>query len=160
MEVTDNNIRQMKYEEVLAQYGECITHVTGWSMEPLLHNRQSIVRVVPVEKEQLKVGDVVLYKVDEQYILHRIMRIQGDVLITRGDNNWFLERISADHVLGKMTGYWRKPDKKFEECNNWIYQFYYKGLPIWRTVRMITAKMKRLHRKCGEILKKYNIISF
>ena len=144
MEENINNTHQLPYEEVLEKYGECITHVTGWSMEPLLHNRQSIVRVVPAEKGQLKVGDVVLYKVNEQYILHRIMRIQGDTLIIRGDNNWFLERISKDQVIGVMTEYCRRPNHQFRDCCHWTYETYKKVLPIWRVCRIMHIRIRQV----------------
>lgn len=144
MEETDNNARQMHYEDVLQQYGECITHVTGWSMEPLLHNRQSIVRVVPAETKQLKVGDVVLYKLNDQYILHRIQKIRGDTLITRGDNNWFLERIPANRILGVMTGFCRRANGRFVDCRCWDYRLYKTALPVLRPVRRTIAKTKKI----------------
>ena len=153
MEHADHNMpHTMQYEEVLAQYGECITHVTGWSMEPLLHNRQSIVRVVPAEKEQLKIGDVVLYKVNDQYILHRIMKIQGGMLVIRGDNNWFLEHIPVSRVLGVMTGFWRRPEGSFVECSHWKYQLYRAGLPIWRAVRITLIRGWHLVKKVWKMM--------
>lgn len=139
MDKTSNKTQQMKYEEVLAQYGECITHVTGWSMEPLFHDRQSIVRVVPFPERKINVGDVVLYKAANQYILHRVMEIRDDSIIARGDNNWFLERVMLEEIIGVMTGFWRKPCSTYVTCDHWKYKSYINCLPCIRQIKKCLA---------------------
>lgn len=137
----------MSYEEVLREYGECIAHVAGWSMEPLFHNRQSIVKVVPFEIDKMRVGDIVLYKVDDRYILHRVLEIQKDSIIARGDNNWFLETINIDNIIGIAAGFWRKPSSRFVDCNDRWYKLYKAFLPALRGLRYCTAKGKHAAKK-------------
>ena len=83
------------YEELLARDGQVTTHVVGTSMLPLLHNRQSIVTVESVDRVPPRRGDVVLYKVNGTYILHRVMRIQGGDYLIRGDNTWVMEHVRS-----------------------------------------------------------------
>ncbi len=138
---------QMSYEEVLRNYGECVAHVTGWSMAPLFLNRESIVRVIPFEREKMKVGDIVLYKVSDQYILHRVLEIRKDSIIACGDNNWFLETVRIENILGIVTGFWRKPSSQFVDCNNKWYQLYKVSLPALRACRKCIAKGKHTMKK-------------
>lgn len=54
-------------------------------------NVGSIVIILPVNLNNLKVGDVVLYKYDGIYILHRIVKIENEsgklIFCVMGDNN-------------------------------------------------------------------------
>ena len=138
---------KMSYEEVLKTYGECVAHVTGWSMEPLFHNRQSIVKVISLDKHKLKVGDIVLYRVDNQYILHRVLEIHGNSIIARGDNNWFLEPIDIETIIGVVSGFWRKPSSRFINCADCWNKLYILFLPALRVLKKGVAKGKQAAKK-------------
>ena len=56
------------YEDLLRKDGRVITHVVGWSMMPLLRNRESIVIVEAPNLVKPKKRDVVLYKTENRYI--------------------------------------------------------------------------------------------
>lgn len=102
----------VSYEELLENDGTVITHVTGSSMEPLLHDRQSIVVVESAGKVQPRKNDVVLFRKNGSYILHRILTKNGKNLIICGDNSKVMDYVNQDEILGVMTAYYRIPEGK------------------------------------------------
>ncbi len=99
----------------------------GCSMQPLFVEHRDIVNIRTV-KRGLKRGDVVLYpsKSGNVLVLHRIIRIKGDDLLIRGDNNYFNEYRKKDEVVGIMTSFFR--DGKYCDVKKslWykLYSFY------------------------------------
>ena len=132
------------YEELLEKDGRVMTHVVGSSMLPLLHNRESIVIVETADRVQPRRGDVVLYKTGGTYILHRILQINGDEYIIRGDNTWVLEHVPKKALLATMTGFYRSPEGKLITRNNLGYRLYCLLLPGIRWGRRIGSKVKRV----------------
>ena len=100
-------MESVAYEELLRKEGKIITHVVGYSMLPLLCNRESIVIVESVDHVPPKRGDVVLYKYGTTYLLHRIMQIKPDEYLIRGDNTQIIEHLPKDALLATMTGFYR-----------------------------------------------------
>lgn len=95
--------------EALKEKEQIEVLTSGRSMEPLFKEHRDIAVVSRAEKP-LKKGDIVLYSRDEKsFILHRIVKIKGENLIIRGDNNLNFERdIKADRVIGILTALYRK----------------------------------------------------
>ena len=95
--------------EALKEKEQIEVLTSGKSMEPLFKEHRDIAVVSRVEKP-LKKGDIVLYSRDEKsFILHRIVKIKGENLIIRGDNNLNFESdIKADRVIGVLTALYRK----------------------------------------------------
>ena len=135
------------YEELLRQNGVVITHVVGTSMLPLLRDRESIVIVEAIDRMPPRCGDVVLYKMGETYILHRVLRIKSDEYLIRGDNTWVKEHIPKDALLATMTGFYRHPESKLVSRNNATYRLYVLVLPEIRLIRRVGSKIKRTIRK-------------
>lgn len=77
-------------EELLAQGRQAAFVVTGMSMWPLLcHGRDRVV-VEQCDPAALCKGDIVLLQTPlGNYLLHRITKIQGDLIQTTGDGNCF-----------------------------------------------------------------------
>ena len=134
------------YEELLRKDGKVITHVVGSSMKPLLHDRQSIVIVEDVRNVPPRKGDVVLYKVNGTYILHRIMQIAEKEYLIRGDNTWMTEHVPKTALLATMTGFYRKPDGRLITRENLFCQLYLFALPAIRFIRRAGGKAKRVLR--------------
>lgn len=71
------------------------------SMEPYLKVNDIII-IKPYN--EYKVDDIVTYKADSGYVTHRIVSIDEDVVITKGDaNNAQDNPISQDKIVGKMV---------------------------------------------------------
>ena len=135
------------YEELLRKEGRIITHVVGYSMRPLLRNRESIVIVETVDHVPPGRGDVVLYKNGNRYLLHRILKIKPDEYLIRGDNTWVIEHVPKDALLATMTGFYRQAKGSFVSRDNLFYRLYQLMLPCIRSFRCIKNLIKRIHRK-------------
>ena len=89
--------------EVLAQ-GKAVTFtVRGDSMVPSFNDGEQV-RIVPAGPDGLQPGDVVAYvDAGHQIITHRVVRVGGDTLITRGDNRDHDDPpVPFERVLGKV----------------------------------------------------------
>lgn len=94
--------------EELARHGSFASTTSGTSMEPLFRTGRDMV-VIERPTRELRRNDVVLYRYSSgKYVLHRILRFDGDVCIIRGDNTFVLERIPRDMILGVLVRFNRK----------------------------------------------------
>ena len=95
---------QIKFEEVLEKDNELFFTNVGYSMYPLIRQREDILHIV--KTTDYKRGDIILYKSDvDHYVLHRILKIKKkkEVLVCAGDYNYFKDKpISKEQVLGKL----------------------------------------------------------
>ena len=71
--------------------------------------------VVVKVNETFKQNDIIVYKEENSFITHRVIKIDGQDLITRGDaNNSEDKPIKSDQILGKVIyiipkiGIWRR----------------------------------------------------
>lgn len=97
-------------ETYLKRFGTFTYRFSGVSMLPLLRQNRDDFTVRAVEHGEIPAkGDVILFK-DElgRYILHRVIRVDGATVTTRGDNCRTVDRpIDSSRILGIMTGYMR-----------------------------------------------------
>ena len=81
-------------------FGFRLFKVMTGSMEPTISTGSLI--LVKEEKEY-KVKDIVTYKNDNEYVTHRIVKIENDEITTKGDNNNTEDKaFSKDKIIGKM----------------------------------------------------------
>ena len=94
------------FEEVTErlQRGEIVTILLrGISMQPLLRNGKDKVTLAPIGDHILQKGDVVLFHIDTPqpvYLLHRIIKIEGDRYTMQGDNCVSKEVATRDAIVG------------------------------------------------------------
>jgi signal peptidase len=89
-----------------------ILHFSGYryyvpvssSMHPAVP-KYSLVYIKKVEElEDLKVGDVIAFQGKEKPVLHRIIKIEGEMIQTQGDaNNAPDAPINFNQIIGKMV---------------------------------------------------------
>ena len=97
-----NEILLGEVAAVLREGREAVIIPTGNSMLPFLHGGRD--RVVLCRRETVAVGDVVLVRIGERYLLHRVIAADGDVLTLMGDGNLAgTEHCSAADVIGTVT---------------------------------------------------------
>lgn len=103
-----------RFEDILNKDGELIFTNVGYSMYPLIKQREDILKIV--KTDNYKKGDIVLYKSDiDHYVLHRILKIKGDKVILAGDHNPFKDKpIAKDMVLGVLSTITKKNGKIFD----------------------------------------------
>ena len=97
-----------KFEDVLNKDGELYFTNVGYSMYPLIREREDILHIV--KSSNYKKGDIVLFKnKEEHYVLHRILKIKKDNIVTAGDYNYFKDQpINRDQVLGLLISIKKK----------------------------------------------------
>lgn len=124
--------------EMLSETMEAATLTAGSSMRPLFREHKDIVVIKRLDAP-LKKGDVVVYPgSNNKYVLHRIIRIKGDTLIIRGDNNFFIEMVPKTQVIGILKEFYR--DGKYCNCEksvtyklySWYIRNSYPLRYIWR----------------------------
>ena len=105
---------QIKFEEVLEKDGELFFTNVGYSMYPLIKEREDILHIV--RTSDYKRGDIILFKSNvEHYVLHRILKIKKDKIVTAGDYNYFKDQpITPNQVLGKLVTIKKKDGKEID----------------------------------------------
>ena len=97
-----NEILLGEVAAVLREGREAVILPTGNSMLPFI--RGGMDRVVLAPRPQPAVGDIVLAKIGERYVLHRVFAADGNVLTLMGDGNLAgTERCATADVLGAVT---------------------------------------------------------
>lgn len=75
--------------------------ITSGSMWPIL-NQGDLVLIEGVAKEDIKVGDVIVWKNPQGFTIHRVVRLGEDTLVTKGDANFTEdEPVRYDDVIGR-----------------------------------------------------------
>ena len=76
----------------------------GRSMLPLIRNMYDNVVLKSVKDTSLHINDIVLFRnpISNNYVLHRIIKIQGEKFIIRGDGNAYNKEICT---LKDISGY-------------------------------------------------------
>lgn len=103
-------------------YIEVGLHIISDSMEPLIRKGSYI--NVSVGAYKIKRGDVIVYSgVDRSYCCHRVIAIQGDFCITKGDNNKLCDsmKVSIKSIVGVVL---------FDNLRLKIMNLYYSFLAI------------------------------
>ena len=130
-------------EELLSRDGKIVYKAKGRSMLPMLRHDHDLVLIEAVNSSSAPPAryDVVLYKVDGKYVLHRVLRIDGDQYLIRGDNTYSVERVPADAVIGVLTGFVR--DGRQISVHDWRYRLYVR---IWCALYPLRAALMRIRR--------------
>ena len=98
----------VSFEEYLAQNGSMTYTNVGISMLPLLRQGKDLFIVKKKDNARCRVGDVVLYRRNDQHVLHRIVEVRERDYVILGDNCIGREAgITDDDILGVMTGFVR-----------------------------------------------------
>lgn len=90
--------------KVLEVRSICRIVVHGTSMLPSIAS-SSKVDVAFVPLSAIRPGDVVLFSEEQDLVVHRVLAVQGDTLITRGDGKDLIDPVvSSSQYIGKVVG--------------------------------------------------------
>ena len=79
----------------------------GDSMRPLIRRGRDPVTIIPINRP-LQKGDVVLFRLGERYIVHRVWQMKDGMVRTFGDNCWNPEPwFPEEQVLGLVVRFVR-----------------------------------------------------
>lgn len=137
-------------QEVLEQDGVWISTTAGTSMWPMLRDRRDTIVVRPVEG-RLRPYDVALYKRDNAYILHRVIKATADGYRIIGDNCMAYEEVPESDILGRLDEFWRGERHCDPRSDAWLLyaQIWHALLPMRKVFRRIHFAAKRVAQKIG-----------
>lgn len=126
-------------EESFKNNESVLLTVVGFSMFPYLVGNIDKVTLNPCLAYNLKIGDVILFKVADEFILHRIIEIFPDTetIITKGDNSIRNEKLNFKDVLAVA--------KKSKLSSSESFKRFYSILKInlKKTILKIVIRIKR-----------------
>ena len=77
--------------------------ITSSSMWPVL-KEGDLVLIKGIDKEELAIGDVVVYSNERGFTIHRIVKLNEKTLITKGDaNNVNDNPVAYEQVIGRVV---------------------------------------------------------
>ncbi len=83
--------------------------ITSGSMWPSLKKGDLVVIKGVDDRSEISVGDIVVYKNDRGFTIHRVEKMNQDTLITKGDANNISDKpIEYEKVIGKALTYKNK----------------------------------------------------
>ncbi len=95
------NAKSISGNQMPMPFGIGMAVVQSGSMEPNLYKGDLL---FVKEKEDISVGDIVVYQSEGILVVHRIVDIDGDIITTRGDaNNVSDEPFNREYIKGKVT---------------------------------------------------------
>ena len=97
--------------------GHTVTlRLRGFSMRPFLEDNRD--KALLTKTCDVKVGDAVLAEVSQKnYVLHRIIKIDGINITLRGDGNLREEHCKIENVQGTVLGFYRKGRPSLDKTN-------------------------------------------
>ena len=126
------------FEEELDKKGILVYTNKGNSMYPLIRQGKDVLIIKKVNT-RLKKMDVPLYKRKSgQYVLHRIIKVNENDYVIRGENTYYNETgIRDDQILGVLSGVIREGKEISVNSLNykiysyfWYYTYYLRKLII------------------------------
>lgn len=99
--VYSTNVARLNGNALPMPLGFGMTVVLSGSMEPELSVADML---VVVKEDTYSVGEIVVFQTGRSAVVHRIISIDGDVIVTQGDaNNTPDEPISYSNIKGKVV---------------------------------------------------------
>ena len=141
-------MEKISFEEELRRHGSFLFPSAGWSMWPLIRPGRDLVEITKRPPGRLRKYDVVLYKRQGRYILHRILRVREKDYVIAGDNNAHLEYgVTDDMILGVLTAVVRQ-DGAREELSSLRCRCY---THLWCDAFPVRAALLRGRRLAGRV---------
>lgn len=119
-------------------------------MWPMLRDRRDTIVVHPVEG-RLRPYDVALYKRDNAYILHRVIKVTANGYRIIGDNCMAYEEVPESYILGRLDEFWRGERRCNPRSRSWLLyaRIWHALLPIRKILKRIHFAAKRVAKKIG-----------
>ena len=136
---------------ILNSCNELLIAPKGKSMRPYLKEKRDKVVVSSIDRN-LGLYDIVLYKSNNVYILHRIIGENEDNYLICGDNNYVTETIPKDDIIGVVTEIIRYDRVHISipsySSELWVKVWYKWNIKkVWNKINSILQKTKRIFIK-------------
>ena len=138
-------IEGITISEHLATDGIYVGPSIGISMYPMLKSGKTTVVIKSIDGVTPQKHDVLLYKVGDRYILHRLLAEKGDNYIIRGDNCYRKEIVPKSAIIGYLSEYHRG-NKKIA-CSGFGWRSYARAVRLFYPVRFVYHGIKAVLRR-------------
>ena len=124
--------------------GHTVTlNLRGISMRPFLEDRRDQALLTKLNNPQ--VLDPVLAEVNPgHYVLHRIIKMDGDDVTLLGDGNLRPEYCKKDDLRASVVGFYRKGRKTLDRTDGWKWRIYSR---IWMLLTPVRRWPLAFHRR-------------
>lgn len=124
----------------LNQDKRVIMTVVGSSMEPFFKDKKT--HVTLIKDNTYNTLDVILFKIDEKFFLHRIINIKHNIYYCQGDHTFTYEKPEYKDIIGKVITF---------ETKNKIYSsqsvMYKMKVLLWLRIKPVFKVLKKIMRK-------------
>lgn len=119
-------------------------------MWPMLRDRRDTIVVRPVEG-RLRPYDVALYRRDNAYILHRVIKATANGYRIIGDNCMAYEEVPESDILGRLDEFWRGERRCDPRGVAWLLyaHVWHALLPIRKVIKRIRLAARRAAQRIG-----------
>lgn len=143
MKEIENNVFFSYVETEIAEGKSVSLRIKGKSMTPSLHEGD-IITLIPVNQHKLKIGDVVLFKYKNNFLLHRIIYKKKNKLTLQGDAVYqHTEKISTQQVIALLQQV-KKQNGKIIDCQSTYRKIYFY---LWFAVKTIKYRLLLIIKK-------------
>lgn len=129
----------------LLEEGHSVTLLLrGFSMRPFLEDQRD--KALLIKAQNIKEGDPVLAEISpKHYVLHRIIKMEGEQVTLRGDGNLGTEHCTKDHVKASVIGFYRKGRKNIDKITGTKWKLYsFIWIHLYPLRRYLLAAYRRL----------------
>lgn len=133
-----------KVVELLNEGHTVTLRLRGVSMRPFLEDNRD--KALLTKPKNPKVGDPVLAEIWKgHFVLHRIIRIDGNNVTLLGDGNMVCEHCKIDNIVGEVIGFYRKNCNKMDYINGRKWKTYsYVWMHLYPIRRYLLAIYRRI----------------
>ena len=139
-------------EDILNERGELTYTNRGTSMLPMLREKRDVF-TIKKKTDRCRENDVVLFKLNGKYILHRVVKVYADHYTMLGDNCESYERnIKEEDVIGVLVSFYR--DGKSIKTDDQRYSIYVFFLRLFERPRILCKRMlSQFKRKIKSLIR-------
>ncbi len=108
----------------LLEEGHQVTlSLRGFSMRPFLEDSRD--KALLTRPTQVKIGDPVLAEIAKgHYVLHRVIKIEGETVVLKGDGNLSTEVCTLQDIKASVIGFYRKGRKSLDRADGMKWRIY------------------------------------
>lgn len=132
-----NDIFFAEVEQLLAEGRQVVILARGNSMRPLLRDGRDKVVLRKANDEDIKKGAVMLFRYRGSHVMHRVRKIEGDVVIFEGDGNYKMQEIALRKDIVAVVEAVVRPSGRRIECSS----------RRWRILSFMWLSQARIERR-------------
>jgi signal peptidase I len=146
-------MKDVTLAQQLEEEGFALTLSVGGSMKPMLRQRTEQIMLEKLTETPQK-NDVVLFvRKGGKYVLHRVIRKEGERFLIRGDSCYDHELVEPEQIIGILRGFYR--GEKYISCEESLgYRCYVFFWRLTYPVRWVYQKGKCLLFKVASRLRR------